>query len=173
MSARKASSIYLLDLEKETKKLLEQLDLDTPNGSGDSESELDTRNNTRSHDKAKHDKATTRLNSKSKLGLKTSDSETELSSKTISGLKLQYGAKGKTGSRHASDQRLFYESPSSSEQDEEKSTSRRKVPVSSIKTKSPSQAKVFSDSDNSDLKEIIKDLQKMVNSNCSSFFQSS
>ena len=75
--------------------------------------------------------------------------------------------------RHASDPRLFYESPSSSEQDEEKSTGRRKVPVSSIKTKSPSQAKVFSDSDHSDLKEIIRDLQKMVNSNGSSFFQSS
>jgi hypothetical protein len=168
MSARKASSIYLLDLEKETKKLLEQLDLDTPNESGDSESELDTRTKTSSHGKA-----TTRLNSKSKLGLKTSDLETDLSSKTISGLKLQSGAKGKTGSRHASDPRLFYESPSSSEQDEEKSTGRRKVPVSSIKTKSPSQAKVFSDSDHSDLKEIIRDLQKMVNSNGSSFFQSS
>jgi hypothetical protein len=158
MSARKTSSLYLLDLEKETKKLLEQLDLDTPHASSDSESELESKEKDGSNGMSK--KASPRT--KSRLSSKSSDSESEpkYNAKTKNGSKGKSVSKGET---IRSVTQKLYESPSSSEEDDERKTRNIITSVSSFKTRSTSKAKVHSDSDNSDLRGIIKELQKTVN----------
>jgi hypothetical protein len=157
MSARKTSSLYLLDLEKETKKLLEQLDLDTPHASSDSESDVESKAKAGSNGMSKKSSPRT----KSKLSSKSSDSESEskYNAKTKNGSKVKSMSKGET---IRSVPQKLYESPSSSEEDDERKTRNIITSVSSFKTRSTSKAKVHSDSDNSDLRGIIKELQKTV-----------
>ena len=161
MSTRKTSSLYLLELEKETKKLLEQLDLDTPHASSDSESELESESEkAEAGSNGKSKKATT--GTKSKLSLKSSDSESDLKLNVKTKNRSKVKSMSKVETRH-SVQRKLYESPSSSEEVDERRTRNIKTPVSSFKTRSTSKAEVHSDSDNSDLRGIVKMLQKTVN----------